>query len=293
MTNTNMFKEVYAISLAAKERRREALSREVERVGLHIDHWTTAMDGKKKGVQELLRHLGIIDPDAFQFFTPGHLGCLFSHYRIWEQIYLNHVNTGAEDAWYLILEDDARFHPSVTPEKLQTVWASVPADARLVKFHSSNGFSGKANLYSTESSSPYFLKQTHITFSLMAYAVHSSILRSLLLTRWTYHIDLFQTEGIYIAKKMDDSELYTSDLYGSRFYSQGLCIPNNSEDSDTVEVARQTLESSRAEVRLLFPSAAHMKEGDTSVHLYDDITERSVCNIYYSFTLKSHIGVER
>ena len=174
-----MFRDTFVISLNKKAQRRETIQKELARMKLSST-WFCGMDGYKKDVRDMVKRLGLIHPDSFHYFTPGHLGCLFSHYSLWQQIYLDQANKGLEDAWILILEDDTRFHPSVTPEILAAIWASVPPDAKLVKFHSSNGYTDNHTLFSTDHST-YFLKQNKLTFSLMSYAIHTSVLKSLLM----------------------------------------------------------------------------------------------------------------
>ena len=279
-----MFRDTFVISLNKKAQRRETIQKELARMKLSST-WFCGMDGYKKDVRDMVKRLGLIHPDSFHYFTPGHLGCLFSHYSLWQQIYLDQANKSLEDAWILILEDDTRFHPSVTPEILAAIWASVPPDAKVVKFHSSNGYTDNHTLFSTDHST-YFLKQNKLTFSLMSYAIHTSVLKSLLMKVWTYHIDLFHTEGIYIVKRPEKSDLFVSRLYGNLpFFSHGICIPNNTLDSDTISTEVEKGETVEQAVSLPFSEKNPLKEGVNSVHLYDLVSPSGTCHVFYEFNV--------
>lgn len=276
------FQKVYVISLPHKLQRQEQIKKELSRVGITNYTLHKAANGKEKDIQDLARRLQILDAETLPYFAPGHLGCLVSHYTLWLQIFLSEPS----ENWYLILEDDARFHPSVTSEMLTEIWNDLPSDATLAKFHSSNGYSDNPNLFS-ESATPFWLKQKRLTFSLMAYAVHTSALKSLLITKWRNHVDLFHMEGMYIAKRIEDSPLYISNLYTSEgLFSQGICIPNNSQDSDTAdEIVESSQAVSTQPVKQLMDGQTY-QEGDMSIYLYDEVRPSGVCHISFGFHQK-------
>ena len=284
----NTFRKTYVISLHEKIDRQRRLEKELQRVGITEYEHFTAMNGHKKDVQDMIKRLGLVKPESLRFFSPGHLGCLFSHYSVWQQIHLEHVNKGLPDAWYLILEDDTRFHPCVDDAFMTAFWSHVPTDAKMVRFHTNNGFKDKTELFSIPVNS-VLLKQTKIVFSLMSYAIHSSFLKSLLQTVWTYHVDLFHSDGIYIAKRIDDTE-HVQKLYSPEgFFSQGICITNNEEDSDTVRKETDGGSSEVQPVQLLFDDTEKQKEGDVNVHMYDEFLPTGTCHVHFSINLRSYI----
>jgi hypothetical protein len=133
-----------------------------------------------------------------------------------------------------------------------------------------------------------FMKQKKIVFSLMCYAIHTSLLKSLLMKRWTYHVDLFHTEGTYILKRLG-SEVYKTTLYDKiGFFSQGICIPNNDDDSDTLGKEERIAATAVQDVRLLFDDVSLMKEGSTKLHLYDEVTPTTTCHVMFEFQLLTY-----
>jgi GR25 family glycosyltransferase involved in LPS biosynthesis len=276
-----MFEKVYIISLAEKKARQAMVQMELTRVGLKDYSFFNAVNGRDPDKQDLIRRLGLIEKESLPFFSPGHLGCLASHYFLWLQIYLS----SPQDGWYLILEDDCRFHPSIQPDTLQEIWSDLPADAVFAKLHSSNGYKDDTALFS-EPATTHWLKARHLTFSLMAYAVHTRAIKTLLTTVWKNHIDLFHLEGTYIAKRRGSYDLYWSNLYTSNgFFSQGICIPNNDTDSDTLAETSLPTRSSTLPLKQLMDGHT-FKEGDMSIHLYDEVRPTGTCHVMFAYNQK-------
>lgn len=276
-----MFQHVYVISLPHKKDRQAQIQKELERMGISNWSFFTAADGKSSDIRDIALRLQILDSESLPYFSPGHLGCLVSHYNLWLQIYLS----APSDSWTLILEDDARFHPSITSESLIEIWNELPSDAIFAKFHSSNGYKDNSALFS-EPASRFWLKQRKTTFSLMAYAVHTKALKTLVMTKWRNHIDLFHLENTYIAKRPEDSHLFVSKLYTDEgLFSQGICIPNNSQDSDTIDGEIQKEKAPLYKLEQVMDGQTY-KEGEMTIHLYDEETVTGVCHVLFGFNQK-------
>jgi GR25 family glycosyltransferase involved in LPS biosynthesis len=281
MSTNSIFKGVYVISLPHKEKRRTQIKAELERVGIGEYNFYKAADGKEKDIRDMALRLQILEPETLHWFAPGHLGCLVSHYTLWLQIFLS----APSDGWYLILEDDARFHASITSEKLHQIWSDLPSEAIFAKLHSSNGYKDDPNLFS-EPTSKYWLKQKKLTFSLMAYSVHTKALKTLLMTKWKNHVDLFHIENTYIAARPEESKDYVQTLYTNEgLFSQGICIPNNETDSDTLDETIESVASPTYSHYQLMDGQTY-KEGEMSIHLYDELTMTGTCHVYFGFQQK-------
>lgn len=284
-----IFSNIFVLSLASKIKRKEKLSKELQRVGIEPSqvNWISAMNGSKPELRNLVERLQIIEKDYLPFFTNGHLGCLFSHYSLWMSLYTKHINESLEEKWYLVMEDDAEFLPCVDSSFLQEIWATKPTDAKLIKFHATYAYEQNPDLISV-ASHPNFRKQTRISFSLMCYAIHSTLLPSLLLTRWKNHIDLFHTEGIYILKTPSGFTQDTQTLYTTNgIFTEGICKTNCETDSDTVDTKVKRVFVSKQEVKQLYDSIPP-EEGTYPIHIYDKFQETGTCHIHFQVELKKY-----
>jgi len=284
-----LFSNIFVLSLANKQRRKERLNLELHRVGIDISNvtWISAMNGSKPEIRSLVERLQIIEPEYLPFFTNGHLGCLFSHYSLWMSLYTKHINESLEDTWYLVLEDDTEFLPCVNPSFLQEIWSTKPTDAKIIKFHATYAFEQNPDLISIEYTR-HFRKQTRISFSLMCYAIHSSALSSLLFTKWKNHIDLFHTEGIYILKTPSGFIQDTQVLYNTTgFFTEGICKTNCEADSDTVDTTVERIPVLRQIVHQLYDSVPPIP-GTYSIHIYDKFRDTGTCHVHFKLELKNY-----
>jgi GR25 family glycosyltransferase involved in LPS biosynthesis len=282
----SLFEGIFVLSLKEKEKRQEILKQELLRVGMNLDkvQWISAMNGKRPEIYSLVKHLGIIEEPYLRFFTPGHLGCLASHYCLWLQLFTKHINTTMEDKWYLIMEDDTKFLPTISSDFLTNLWSKKPTDATFVKFHATYGFQQNPNLISTEVNE-YFRKQTRISFSLMCYAIHSSCFQKLLLTRWKNHIDLFHFDGIYLVKTPEGFSQPPQTLYSTEgLFTEGICFTNHELDSDTVS-ERKPYPLAPSKVQQLYDSVP-AEPGTYTIHMYDDFQPTGTCHIHFQIELK-------
>jgi hypothetical protein len=285
----DFFSDIFVLSLLHKVERRRKLTAELERVGIHSSDvkWISAMDGSKPEIRTLVERFHIIEQEYLSFFTNGHLGCLFSHYSLWMSLFTKHINESLEERWYLILEDDTEFIQCVSPSFLKELWASKPTDAKLIKFHTTYGYEENPDLISTDSG-PYFRKQTKISFSLMCYAIHSSLLSTLLFTKWKNHIDLFHTEGIYIVKTPQGVQHAPQTLYNTNgIFTEGICKTNYETDSDTItsSITKNLIEPQS--VQQLYASLPP-KEGTYSVPIYDKFQKTGTCHVHFQVELKNY-----
>jgi hypothetical protein len=290
----DIFQEICVLSLAYKQRRQEQLRVEFNRVGIDPSKvsWISAMNGKKPEIRELVKRLAILQEDFLPFFTPGHLGCLFSHYSLWLRLYTRYLNESLAEGWYLICEDDTKFLPSVDSNYLETLWNQKPGDAKCIKFHATYAYQPNPNLISQDYNT-FFRKQTRISFSLMCYAVHTSFLPTLLFTKWKNHIDLFHAEGIYLVKTPPETQQGIQTLYSSEgFFTEGICLTNNDIDSDTAQGATSQTYQPALPVQQLFDSIPP-QEGNHTIHIYDDFKDTGTCHVHFQYELKKCLEVSR
>lgn len=289
MSWNTLFSDIFVLSLIHKQKRKENLRNEFERIGINSEkvQWISAMNGSNSQIRKLVERLNIIEPEYLPFFTNGHLGCLFSHYSLWMQLYTKHLNENLEDTWYFILEDDTKFLPCVNTEFIHQVWNEKPTDANLIKFHATYGFEENPDLIS-EDFSTYYRKQTKISFSLMCYAVRSNFLPNLLFTKWKNHIDLFHAEGIYILKTPPDVKHSSQTLYSSNgIFAEGICLTNLETDSDTVDstIPKSPLIKPVQQLHDSVPPT----EGNHIVYIYDKFQSTGICHVYFDVVLKNYL----
>ncbi|NBO61484.1 MAG: hypothetical protein EBU82_10990 [Flavobacteriia bacterium] len=285
MTEERLFSNIFGISLYHKHQRRDRLQKELQRVGFPDISWISAMDGSQQEIQHLVERLDIVEKEYLPFFTNGHLGCLFSHYSLWLQLYTQHLNEKKKDTWYLILEDDTTFLPSVTYDMITRIWKEKPSDAGFIKFHTTYAYQPNPNLISQDYST-FYRKQTKISFSLMCYAVHTSFLPKLLFTKWKNHIDLFHSDGIYIIKTPPECQHDPQTLYSSSgLFTEGICCTNHETDSDTIVKGSSSSHTIHYSVQQLFDSVPP-KEGIYSIPIYDDFKESGTCHVHFQYELK-------
>ena len=100
---------VYVISLEHVIERQEKIKKSLDGMGIDFEFWR-ATDGKNLKDDEI----AIIGEDRLKEYKRemnlGALGCLLSHYRIYQDMLSNSIGKA------LILEDDAEFDPQFHPE---------------------------------------------------------------------------------------------------------------------------------------------------------------------------------
>ena len=82
-------------------------------------------------IKELALRRKIVTEGCVKELSKGALGCLMSHYKLWEHEFLQ--KNKDDDYWVLIVEDDVLFHPQLKNEHVNAYMAEWPADARLIK----------------------------------------------------------------------------------------------------------------------------------------------------------------
>lgn len=189
---------VVIVSLKRRsQERREAVLQECARVGFSSVRVFEAIDGASMDEWALKQSLAaVLDPAAV--LTPGQLGCFASHVAVWRSL-------GA--GWTIVLEDDCRFHPDFTQEKLQALVKSIPAQAMMLRlaYLAAGPYSahvGPAMNNWRQLSGP--------VFSTVAYAVHSSIIPILLSYVRKQPIDCQLPYGkcVYGAASLDSSPAF-------------------------------------------------------------------------------------
>jgi GR25 family glycosyltransferase involved in LPS biosynthesis len=150
------------------EERRQAVLQECARVGFNSVSVFDAIDGSNIDEWALKQSLaGVLDPAAA--LTPGQLGCLASHVAIWRSLKSN--------GWTIVIEDDCRFHPNFTHEKLQELVKSIPAQAMMLRLAYLAAGPFAAHIGPVVNN---WRQLSGPVFSTVAYAVHNSIIPLLL-----------------------------------------------------------------------------------------------------------------
>lgn len=106
---------VFVINMLRDEGRRAAMSRRAGEVGLALEFFP-AVDGRALSSADLLRYDSLRRRQYFgRDLTPGEIGCLLSHRRLYEKIVAENIPVA------VILEDDVIFEPDV-----RAVFAALP-----------------------------------------------------------------------------------------------------------------------------------------------------------------------
>ena len=114
------FQRAFVISLTESEDRRNRFFRRAQRAGLDIE-WFPAIRGSQVNLDDLRRD-GYL-ADDFKLRTPGSLGTLLSHVKVWEQ-----VEKDSDCDVALVFEDDALLDPGFKSRLHALPIESIPAD---------------------------------------------------------------------------------------------------------------------------------------------------------------------
>lgn len=177
MTPWNFFSKIYVISLNTRTDRREHIKNEFSKLtGLNNRYsFFDAIYGKEsKYMLEYAKKRNIIKES--NNMNLGQIGCILSHYLLWERCYLE-IHSTNENEWILVFEDDVEFHPDFTNEKFDEYLKNLPDDAEFFKlcYLGVNGFCAIEN-------NPHWYSFSGAVYSTMAYAVKRKYLKNLLKT---------------------------------------------------------------------------------------------------------------
>jgi glycosyl transferase family 25 len=213
------FKNVYVISLENAVARRSHVASHFGSKNINFSFFD-AVDGRNThdALKKFAIHRKIVSESCAKELSPGALGCLMSHYKLWEKIYMESDST---NSWTLICEDDVKFHPSFTPETLNSYLSAIPTDAKLLKF-------GWFKFDSIHKERIVAYNNKWVKFlgrgvpSTICYAVHTSILPVLLAKTYEHAIDDFDIDGSYGCTDLClDPSFYYCDTYKTTF--KGVC----------------------------------------------------------------------
>jgi len=183
----SFFKNVYVISLKDATERR-AYMKEMLDTHPGLDYTLIdAINGKKNPyLRYSYKTRGIIGEYEH---GEGVLGCLASHRMVWERIL--YETESIEPFWTLIMEDDVKFHPLLTPELLSSYFEAIPKDARMLKigYLGSKLVSGKVVLRTYVPVNQYWVSFQENAYSTICYAVRSDLIPHLLAHKWNSPID--------------------------------------------------------------------------------------------------------
>jgi len=231
----DFFKRRYVINLASSADRRARVTEELKKVNMEFEFFD-AVDGRKdfESLRNDALNKNIIARESNEHFTPGVLGCLLSHYKIYEKEYKLKTN---EEYWILIMEDDITFSPKLRPQVLQSYIDNWPMDSTYVKL----GYCDFKKGNSIEYGNPYFVRLQSCTTFTGCYAISSRLLETLVNTQYKGAIDMVHFPNMCGCKSLVDesSQFYMANgnLFG------GLCaeIKNNISTIEPVKEIRSKL----------------------------------------------------
>ena len=207
------------ISLPQSKDRRESVKEELKKVNMDFEFFD-AVDGHKN-YEELRNHykkIGVITERAYNEFSPGALGCLLSHHKIFER---EHKLQGDEKYWILIMEDDIKFAPNIY-EKIHNYIDHWPKDTKIVKLGYWNNYTKG---YKQECGNPYFLELKKQTCSTLCYAIHSDLFVKFVNHNYSGAIDTIVDYPMYGFKTPTDVPIdfyKLSSVYDNAVF-EGIC----------------------------------------------------------------------
>ena len=222
----NFFKRRYVINLKRSDDRRKSILHELEKVNMEFE-FVEAVDAREnyETLRKYYRQKGVISEVGYSEFTPGTLGCLLSHYKIYEKELYQHNN---EKYWILIMEDDICFSNKLTTQRLKEYLQNWPEHANYVKLGYCNYLKDNTIDYNS-----HFQKLKNVTTFSGCYAVCSTALHFLVNKQYSKAIDIILIPEMYCCKSLTDesSSFYTAN--GNTF--KGLCAerPNTCSTIDT------------------------------------------------------------
>ena len=230
----DFFKRKYVINLERMPERKKRVSEHLQSLSMDFSIFK-AYDASKSyaSLKEQALRTKIVTESCIKelgsgALGPGALGCLMSHYKLWEMEFM--LRKKDENYWILIMEDDVLFHPMVDDTVLQSYLDLMPADAKFVKL--GWAFSSDWHSKNVVSHNERYVKfLNNGVFSTICYAVHSSILETLLLKTYKHAIDNFPIDGAYGFKHLvDDADFYKIIDCPSMVY-KGVCSGNKDGSS--------------------------------------------------------------
>ena len=220
----DFFKRKYVVNLERMPERKKRVSEHLQNLSIDFSMFK-AYDASKsyEALKEQALRTKIVTESCIKELKPGALGCLMSHYKLWELEFM--LRKKDENYWILIMEDDVLFHPMVDDTVLHSYLDLLPADAKFVKLGWAFGSQWHSkNIVSYNERYVKFLNNG--VSSTICYAVHSSILETLLLKTYDHAIDDFAIDGAYGFKHLvDDADFYKIIDYPSLVY-KGVCSDN-------------------------------------------------------------------
>ena len=210
----DFFKRRYVINLKDSADRRAAITDELDKVHMEFELFD-AVDGRKDF--DFLRNYylkkGLITEKFAEKMNPAELGCLLSHFKIYEKEYQQMKD---EQYWILIMEDDVTFSPKLTPQLLQSYIDHWPVNARHVRLGFSNYFKDNK-----KDVNPYFVEFQKMVWWNGCYAVHTSLLKSLLTKQYNDTVDIVFFPPMYGCKTIQEES--TEFYKANTFLFEGLC----------------------------------------------------------------------
>lgn len=141
-------------------------------------------------------------------FTDGELGVLASHRMIMENCMLH--TESSEPYWILIMEDDVRFHPSLTNEIFAQYIQNIPRDALHLKFgylanpFISNGIRVDPKDGYKQYNTSWINFNNSMSFATHCYAIRSDVLPACLAYKFTQPLDCIIVPNTYGATNIED-----------------------------------------------------------------------------------------
>jgi GR25 family glycosyltransferase involved in LPS biosynthesis len=187
----NFFKRRYVISLPQSKDRRESVKEEMNKVNMDFEFFD-AVDGREdyEGLRNYYKQRGILSERVCKELTPGALGCLLSHYKIFER---EHKLQGDEKYWILIMEDDIKFAPNIY-NQLQNYFNHWPTNTKFVKLAYWNNYTKG---FKQECGNPYFVELKSQTCGCLCYAIHSDLFSRFVYNKYDTAIDLIVEYPMY------------------------------------------------------------------------------------------------
>jgi len=215
------FRKTYIINLERCKDRKERCINHLTSLGFPNISVFKAFDASKNYeiIKEQALRRKIVTEGCVKELSKGALGCLMSHYKLWEHEFLQKKKD--EDYWVLIVEDDVLFHPQLKNEYVNAYMTEWPADARFVKLGwMFNDYWHSKNI---ASHNKYYVKFINNGVSSMTcYAVRSTVLEELLSKTYEHAIDDFALEGAYGFKPFIEDSEFNRTQYKDVLY-KGVC----------------------------------------------------------------------
>jgi glycosyl transferase family 25 len=214
------FNNIYVVSLKTATERRAYIQKHFKNFKIPFEFFE-AINGKANYDQ--LKRISIATKIASEScvksLTQGALGCLWSHYKLWEKIF-----TSNKVGWTLVCEDDIKFHEKFDENILNDYLSTLPKDAQFVKFSWISFNLHKSRIIDLNEKWVRFVDRGVPT--LMCYAVHSSVLPLLLSNKFEHAIDDIEIPNSYGAKTFINDPAFFKCIAYNTFFT-GVASDNN------------------------------------------------------------------